>query len=111
MIDRIEILHTVEGQLRPTGVVRLGERIRIVAFYHDRRGAGRRALGTLVVSHSGHEIVQESMTGAIAGGQRTVNAAIALHSRSDVGPLVAQVAVISEGMTAQSSRRFVLQGH
>jgi hypothetical protein len=106
VIDALKLFVQIHGRLNQTATVRLGQKITVIALFHDRRGAERRAFGTLSVTRNGHELVQRLMYRGTEGKSAALGSSFTLRGTGETGTMVAHVAVISHGVTALKTVRF-----
>jgi hypothetical protein len=109
VIDRLQIYHTVHGRLVPTAIVRLGEIAHAIVYFHDRLGRAHTTFATVSLTQRGHELLQRVMHGVTTRATTHMGASFAFVHPTDVGDVVARVAVISGGVTAIKTVTFKVE--
>jgi hypothetical protein len=107
-IDRVEILHLVNGSLEDTRDLHLGERASFVVLYHTSGGAGLIPSSTVIVTKRGRAIHEYGMHATTVDGHAAFERTAYFTRRKLSGVLFAHFMVMFGSNTAKRDRRFHL---
>jgi hypothetical protein len=111
VIDKLQILHKVQGKMLATSSIRVGENVEFMAAFHDKRKGSHPAFGTLIVWRGKKEIEQATMLSRGTSKKPSLIADMAFGNADGTGGVVAEFEIVSNPASSTKSVRFTIAAH